>query len=74
MTIRQTPTLAECAECFAPMAAVRGPFSSSIGRARAPMGYRRGYIRFKDGKDWPICEECVAFSLPSSVQEGRGES
>ena len=67
MTVRQTPFIAECHLCGAPMAAIRGPFSKNIGRPKPPMGYRLGYVRETGNRELPMCAECVAYSLPSNI-------
>ena len=67
MTVRATPTLADCSKCGYAMAAIRGPFSKSIGRPKPPMGYRLGYIRETGNREIPLCAACVSNSLPSNV-------
>ncbi len=65
--IRSTPTRTNCTTCGARMAAVRGPYSKSIGRPDPPAGYRLGYIMEQADRDIPICAEC--FQLILTVKE-----
>ncbi|MEO7667150.1 MAG: hypothetical protein ABIU97_08980 [Dehalococcoidia bacterium] len=55
MTIRAAPTLTTCDLCDAKMAAMRGPYSMTIGRPTPPDGYRMGYMVELDGREFPIC-------------------
>jgi len=67
MTIRATPTLTTCELCSAPMAAVRGPFSVSIGRPAPPNGYRLGYIVELAQREYPICKACLDHVLKTAA-------
>lgn len=71
MTVRQTPFIAECTLCGVPMAAIRGPFSKSIGRPKPPMGYRLGFVVETADRQIPMCAECVAYAIPSNLQPGN---
>lgn len=63
MAVRATPTLTECSACGVRMAAVRGPFSLVIGRAKPPQGFRLGWIAETDTREVPLCAECVKLAL-----------
>jgi len=53
------PFKAECSQCHALMAAVRGP-SSYRSRPPVPQGYRLGYLVELKEQTFPICAPCLA--------------
>jgi hypothetical protein len=67
VTIRATPTLTTCTLCDERMAAVRGPFSLLIRRAKPPEGYRLGYVAETDNREIPMCAECIALILRTAA-------